>query len=131
MNTLFLVAAIIEGVFGIGFVLAPGFMLDPFGVTLNDIATTLARLSGTALVTFTLLLWLARKSDSMEFKKGIIDCLLVYYPLSAVVLLMAQLAGQMNILGWSVIAIHVVLFIWFGYFLVVRLPAQQKKAGAT
>jgi hypothetical protein len=34
-----------------------------------------------------------------------------------VLLLIAQLAGQMNTLGWSVVGIHVVLLVWFGYFL--------------
>jgi hypothetical protein len=50
MDTLFLVAMIVEALFGIGFVLVPGPMLNPFGVSLNDVATTFARLFGSGLI---------------------------------------------------------------------------------
>ena len=46
MNTLFLVALVVEALFGIGFLFAPGAMLGPFGVTFNDIATTYTELKG-------------------------------------------------------------------------------------
>jgi hypothetical protein len=118
MDTLFLVALIVEAIFGIGFVLAPGAMLGPFGVTLNAIATTFARLFGSALISYPVLLWFARRSDKPEFKKGVAYSLFAYYVVSAVLLVIAQLTGQMNVLGWSVIVIHVVLLVWFGYFLV-------------
>ena len=72
MNTLFLLALIIEALFGIGFVLAPAAVLGPFGLAFNDVATTFARLFGSALVSFPILLWFARKSDKPELKKGVI-----------------------------------------------------------
>jgi hypothetical protein len=70
VDTLFIVALIIEALFGIGFVIAPVAMLGPFGVTFNAIAATFARLFGSALISFPMLLWFARKSDKPEFKKG-------------------------------------------------------------
>ncbi len=118
MNTLFLVALIVEAIFGIGFVLVPGAMLGPFGITLNEIATTLARLFGSALVSFAILLWFARKSGNSDFKEGVAYSMSAYYVVSTILLLIAELAGQTNVLGWSVIIIHVVLLVWFGYFLV-------------
>jgi hypothetical protein len=118
MNTLFIVALIVEALFGVGFVIAPGAVLGPLGVTLNPFATTLARSFGAALISFPILLWLARRSDSPEFKKGVVYSLFPYYLVSAVVLVIAQLGGQVNALGWSVIGLHVVLLIWFGYYLV-------------
>jgi hypothetical protein len=118
MNTLFLVALVVEALFGIGFVFAPGTMLGPFGVTLNDIATTFARLFGSALISFSILLWFARESDIPEFKKGLVYSLSAYFLVSTVIIVITQLAGQMNAMGWIVVSKNVVLLIWFGYFLV-------------
>jgi len=120
MNTLFAVTLIIEAIFAIGFIVAPGAMLGQFGVTLNDIATTSIRLFGSALLSFPVLLWFARKSDKPEFKKGTVNSLFTYYLVSTILLVMAQTAGQMNVLGWSVVGLHLVLLLWFGYFLVKK-----------
>lgn len=118
MNTLFIVALVIEALFGIGFLIAPGAMLGPFGVTFNDIATTFARLLGSALISFSILLWFARKSNEPEFKMGVVYSMFAYYFVSSVLLVIALLTGQMNAMGWSVVGIKAVLLVWFGYFLV-------------
>jgi len=117
VNTLFLVALVVESLFGISFVIVPGAMLGPFGVTLNDISTTFARLFGSALIGYALLLWFARKSDGSEFKKGVVYSQSAYYLVSTLLLLIAQLTGQMNTMGWIVLGKQVVFLIWFGYFL--------------
>ena len=117
MNTLFIVALVVEALFGMGFLIAPGAMLGPFGVTFNDIATTFARLLGSALISFSILLWFARISDTPEFKKAVVYSLSTYYLVSSVLLVMALLTGQMNAMGWVVVGIKVVLLVWFGYFL--------------
>ena len=107
-------------------------MLGPFGVTFNPIATAFARLFGSALIGYTILLWFARKSDKPEFKKGVVYSLFTYYLVGTILLVITQLAGLINALGWGVIGIHVVLLVWFGYFLVNRsAPAQWDTAHAT
>jgi hypothetical protein len=118
MNTLFLFSMIVEAIFGIGFILAPGALLAPMGVTLNEVATTFARLFGSAIISFPILLWFARKSDKVEFKKGAVNSLFVYYLVSSVLLLITELRGQMNAMGWSVVVLHLVFTLWFGYFLI-------------
>jgi hypothetical protein len=120
MDTLFLVAMIVEALFGIGFVLVPGPMLNPFGVSLNDVATTFARLFGSGLISFPVLLWFARKSENSEFKKGVVYSLFAFYIVSTIILISTQLAGLMNSLGWIVVGIHVVLLVWFGYFVIKK-----------
>ena len=118
MNTLFLVSLIVEAIFGIGFVLAPGIVLQPMGVTLDEIATTFARMFGSAIISFPVLLWFARRSDDPGFRKGVVSSMAVYYLISAVLLFISQLRGQMNVMGWGVVVLHVVLTIWFGYYIV-------------
>jgi len=62
MNTLLLVAAIVEGLFAIGFIAVPGPMLGPYGVALDPTSTSFVRLFGSALLTFPVLLSYARAS---------------------------------------------------------------------
>ena len=44
-------------------------MLGQFGVTLNETATVFARLFGSALLAFPVLLWFARRSDTMGIQE--------------------------------------------------------------
>jgi hypothetical protein len=120
MSTLFLLALIFEGLFGVGFVLAPAAVLAPLGLTLDDTATALARLFGSALIGFPVLLWFARKSNSPEFKRAAVYALFAYYLVSTVVLVITQMGGLMNALGWSVVAMHVAFTVSFGYFIVKK-----------
>jgi hypothetical protein len=118
MNTLFLVALIVEAIFGIGFIFVPAKLLSPMGVILNETSTTFARLFGSAIISFPILLYFARKSDKADFKKGVVNSMFVYYLLSAALLLITQLNGQMNAMGWSVVGLHVLFTLWSGYFII-------------
>ena len=117
MNMLFLISMIFETIFGIGFIFAPDILLGPMGVTLDEAATTFARLFGSAIISFPFILYFARKSTNLEFKKSVIKSMFIYYTVSTILLLIAQLNGQMNSLGWSVVGLHIVFTFWFGRFL--------------
>jgi hypothetical protein len=116
MNTLFLVSMIIEGIFAAGFIAVPGAMLGQFGVTLDVTATVFARLFGSALLSFPVLLWYGRRSDKMEFKTGVARGLFVYYLASTPIMLLTQTAGLMNAKGWSIVGLHFVFLAWFGVY---------------
>jgi hypothetical protein len=120
MNTLFLVALVIQGIFAVGFIAAPGAMLGPFGVILNESATVFARLFGSALIAFPILLWFARRSDKWEFRKGAIYAMFAYYLVSTPILTITQTAGLMNVKGWAIVGLHLVFLLWFGVFLVKK-----------
>jgi hypothetical protein len=120
MNALFLVSMIVEAVFGLGFIFAPDKLLAPMGVTLDDTSTTFARLFGSAIMSFPVLLHFARKSDKPEFRNGVVKSMLVYYIASTILLLITQLNGQMNSMGWSVVILHLIFSFWFGYYLIKK-----------
>lgn len=82
MNALFMAAMIIESIFALGFISVPGLMLGQFGVVLNETATVFARLFGSAMLSFPVLLWYGRRSDKPEFKKGVVRGLFMYYLVS-------------------------------------------------
>ena len=118
MNTLFIVYLIVETIFGIGFLFVPGLMMDPMGVTLDETSTTFARLFGSLLISIPVLLFFARKSASSEFKRGVVYCIFTYLLASTMILLITQLKGLMNAMGWSVVILHLVFMFWFGYYLI-------------
>jgi len=117
MNTLFLITMVIETIFGIGLISAPNFLLGPMGVTLGETAITFARLFGSALLSFPVILYFARKSADVNFKKSVIKSMFVYLLISSILLLLAQLRGQMNAMGWSIVGLHIIITLWFGRFL--------------
>ena len=118
MNTLFLVYLIVEAIFGIGFLFVPGLMMDPMGVTLDETSTTFARLFGSLIISIPVLLFFARKSASSEFKRGVVYCIFIYLLASTIILLITQLNGLMNTMGWSIVILHLVFMLWFGYYLI-------------
>jgi len=120
MNTLFIVYLIAEVIFGIGFLLSPGLMMGPMGVTLDETSTTFARLFGSLIISIPVLLFFVRKSASTEFRRAVVYCVFTYLLLSTIILLITQLKGQMNPMGWGIVMIHYVFMVWFGYYLVAR-----------
>ena len=118
MNTLFLVYLIVEAIFGIGFLVAPGFLMGNMGLTLDETSTTFARLLGTLILSIPVLLFFAHKSSGSEFKRGVVYSVFVYLLLSTILLLITLLKGLMNAMGWGIVILHLTFMIWFGYYLI-------------
>jgi hypothetical protein len=118
MKTLFLFSMIVEAIFGIGFIFIPGLMMAPMGVTLDETSATFARMFGTAIVSMPVLIFFARKSANTEFKRGAVYLLFTYMFASTIILMITELKGLMNAMGWSIVVLHLVFLIWSGYFLV-------------
>jgi len=118
MKTLFLAYMIVEAIFGIGFLFVPGLLMGPMGVTLDETSTTFARLLGTLILSIPVLLFFARKSSGTEFKRGVIYSVFIYLLLSTALLLITQLKGLMNSMGWGIVILHMGFMIWFGYNLI-------------
>ena len=116
MNTLFLVYLIVEAIFGIGFLFFPALLMDPMGVTLDETSTNFARMFGSLIISIPVLMFFARRSINSEFKKGVIYSVCVYLLVSTVILLITQIKGLMNSLGWSIVILHLAFFLWFGYY---------------
>jgi len=108
---------ILEAIFGISLLIVPSPFMSLSGITLDEISTSLARLLGSALISFPILLWFARKSEHMDFKRGACYTMFAYYLVGGVLLLLSQLAGLMNPMGWGLVGIHVIMVVWFGYYI--------------
>jgi len=120
MKTLFIITLIIELLYGVGFIAIPGTILGIFGVTLIDFGTSLTRLFGSALLGFVVLLWFGIKAAHPETHRAVLATMFPYLLLSTVILLLAQLAGHMNVMGWMPVVMHFIFMIAFGLFLFRR-----------
>ena len=116
MKTLFTVTLIVELIFALGFMAVPATLFGTFGVTPDAFGVSLARLFGSALLAFVTLLYYARGSESADLQKATIRSLFLYWLVSSVFLIMSQLGGLFNSMGWSTILLHVGFLIWYGVY---------------
>ena len=115
LNVLLLVAAVIAGVFGVAFVVASGPLLSVYGVTLDKAGTLVAQLFGASLIGVAVLNWLARNVTDPDARRAVVVANLTQDGVGFVVILIGQLAGIPNALGWSNVAIYLLLALAFGY----------------
>jgi len=116
MQALFLVTFIVELLFGLGFLILPGTIFGTFGVTLDPFGISLARLLGSAVLAFSTLAWYARTKDSAVLRAAAARSFFIYWLLSTIALLIAQLNGLVNNMGWSTIVMHTGFLIWTGVY---------------
>ena len=115
LNILLVVAAAIGAVFGAVFVVAPGPVAAIYGVTLDKAGMLFAQLFGAAIIGFAVLDWLARDVTDPTARQAVVLANLVGDAVGFVVILLGQLAGIPNALGWTSVAIYLLLVLGFAY----------------
>ncbi len=116
LSLLFTINAIVAAVFGLAFVIAPGLAASLYGVTADAQFRHLAQLYGSSLIGFAVLTWAARNATASDARKAIVLALFVGTALGFVLALLGQIAGVVNVMGWSTVAIYLFLALAFGYF---------------
>jgi len=116
MKTLFTITLIVELIFALGFIAVPGTLFGTFGVTPDAFGISLARLFGSALLAFVVLLYYARAKLNPDLNKAVVRSMFTYWLVSSVLMIMAQLAGIFNAMGWSTIVLHIGFLIWYGTY---------------
>jgi len=110
--------AIVEVIFGIGFVLLPVALGSLFGMTLDPGGALMARLFGTAFIFGSIVLWLARNLTKSDVgARAIIIAVVVSNTIGFIVTFIASLSGVWNALGWLPVALYLVFGLAFAYFL--------------
>lgn len=124
LSTLMVIKAIVCLAFGILLVAIPGLLMSVYGVTLGEGGILMARLYGASLLGNLMLTWFSRNDPGSEALRAAVLGLFVYDAIGLVVAIVAMLSGVMNPLGWSIVAIYLLLTIGFGYFQFVK-PSQS------
>ncbi len=122
LRTVLVINALIALIFAIGFLAAPAQLLNAYGVVLPAGGILLARLFGAALVQIGLLAWGARRLPDAATLRVIALAYFVGSAVGLVCMVLGQLAGVVNSLGWLSVAIYVFLTAGYGY-------TQFKKPG--
>ena len=116
LSTWLTIAAVVAVVFGLAFVLVTGPLLSVYGITLDKAGTLVAQLFGASLLGFAVLNWFARGVTDREARQAILLANLASDTVGFVMALIGQLAGVANALGWSTVAIYLLLALGFAYF---------------
>ena len=120
LGTLMTVNAVIAGVFGIAFVVVPARALANYGVTVDAQFALVAQLFGAALLGYAILTWSVRSASDSDALRAILLALCLADAIAFVIALIGQLGGVVNALGWSTVAIYLLLALGFGYFRFVK-----------
>ncbi len=123
MKALMVINTVVSLIFGIAFVLMPDTVVSLYGVIASPQLLYLGQLLGTALIGFGILTWLARNTAVADAKKAILPALFIADGVGFIVALIGQIRWVVNALGWSTVAIYLLLSIGFGYFL-IKKPAS-------
>jgi hypothetical protein len=115
LSGLLVVAAIIGAAFGVAFVVASGPLLSVYGITLDKAGTLVAQLFGALLIGLAVLNWFARNVTDPEARQAVVYGNLVGDVIGFVVILIGQLGGIANAVGWSSVAIYLLLALGFAY----------------
>ncbi len=127
LSTFMAIHAFVALIFGIGFVLAPASVLAPYGIVSMDAgAIFMSRLFGAALIQVGLLAWMARTVTDPAARRAVQRAYGGGLAVGFVVALTGQLAGVANALGWSTVAIYLLLALGYGYFLFARPSGEQR-----
>jgi len=117
LNNLFIFIGILGLFFGILTVLIPGGFSAFYGGNLTEAGKLDTQLQGAAYLGLAILLFMVTKSKDAAARKAIALGLLVMFVVGLVVSLKAQLAGFINVWGWSTVAIHGIVTLCLLFFL--------------
>jgi hypothetical protein len=118
-----IIKAVVCLVFGLLLLFVPGPLLGILGSSYGPGAAITAREYGAALIGVLMLTWLARNAEDSTARRAIITNLFVYDGVALIAMLILQLSGAMNLLGWGVVFIYLFFTVTFGYYMF-----PQKKA---
>ncbi len=120
LKTLLVINAILLGFFGFISLLAPEASATPYGLTLDPLSKHLNQLLGAFFLGFAVLAWMARKVTAPDAIRAILLAFFLSYSIAMIVTIIDVLSGLGNALGWSSVAIYLLMLLGFGYFLFVK-----------
>ncbi len=123
LKTLMIIKAVVCLIFGVILLFLPAWILGLLGSSYGPGAAITAREYGAALIGVLMLTWLARNAEDSTARRAIITNLFVYDGVALIAMLILQLSGAMNALGWGVVFIYLFFTVTFGYYMF-----PQKKA---
>ena len=117
LRTFLIIAAVVALVYALGLLLMPAFMAITYGLGTSASEILLARYFGVELLVLGVITWLA-KDFSAANARPIITGSLIGNIVGTYFALMGTLGGVMNSVGWSAVAVYLLLALGFAMSLV-------------
>jgi hypothetical protein len=115
LRTFLTIAAVIALLYALGLILMPAFMATTYGFGTSASEILLGRFFGVEMLVVGLITWLAKDLTGASVRPIIIGSLIGDI-VGAFVALMGTLTGVMNSVGWSAVAIYLLIALGFAYF---------------
>jgi hypothetical protein len=117
-NALLTLSAIVAGISGLGWLVAPVGMQQPFGIAVEQATTSsgIGRLLGAYMISFAIVFWAMRGVSSVEAKASLAKAVSATFVLGTAVMMLLQLSQAVGPLGWGVVAIYAVFTLAYAYF---------------
>jgi hypothetical protein len=110
-----IIAAVVALGYALGLILVPAFMATTYGFGTSASEILLARFFGVELLALGLTLWLAKDFTGSSVRP-LITGSLVANAVGTIFAIMGTLNGVMNSIGWSAVAVYLLLTLGFAYF---------------
>jgi len=120
MTALFTANLVMNLFFGLGFTIAPALMLSVYEANMSPEFVFMTRMFGSTLLSTCVVLWYARRSENQDVIDMTARANFLYWVLGSIAILIAQLAGMFNFMGWGTFGFHVFFAIWYMYKLFIR-----------
>lgn len=120
LTTFFIINSIIALIYGISYELAPTAVLALYGAAQSPSSILLARLFGAALIGIGLLTWFSRNVKDTDALRAIILSMLIYDVIGVIVSAHGTVSGAMSAVGWTGVAVFLILALGYAYFLFVN-----------
>ncbi|MEE8473256.1 MAG: hypothetical protein V3S82_08815 [Dehalococcoidia bacterium] len=121
IKRLFILNAVVFGIFGIGLMIAPALLLSFFYDASTD-ATGIYGIRSWAAASFgqAILSWLVRDLRASDAKHAIVIAFFAMYTLGFIIDIGFQISGVFNAFGWSSPVIAGFFALAFGYYALIR-----------
>lgn len=111
----FTLAAIAWILFGLPFVIVPGFAMSLFNISLDVWGEFMVRLFGGALISLAVINWLVKDNPPSEARRTIILGEFVHSAIASLVFVYGLTIGFASVLSYIPFLLHVIFAVWFGY----------------
>ena len=113
MRTLFIVNAVFQFLFGLGFMFAPAVLLGLFGTQTDTTGITIARVAGGVILSLCIVSWLGKDVEVSAQNTIAWGSVFFAHLQAGIFTLLAILSGTFNALAWSAVIMDVLFVIAF------------------
>ena len=116
-------------IFGLASLLTPAWVGAVYGNATGADAALWAQYYGSAVLCISFITWFVRNLPDPKLQRMMALLLCLFYAINLMVSLRAQVAGVVNMLGWTNIILQVSLVLGFGYFVFVKSRTELTPTG--